>query len=426
VGNTHLARLLSTPVQTKLTVGAPNDTYEQEADRVADTVMRMAEPQVAPTAPVSRRAGSVRLQRLCPECEQQPRQLVADTAQDETLQLQEEPGRTPEVPPTMESSLHTAKGGGQPLADSVRAAFEPRFDADFSGVKVHTDAQADTLNRSLNARAFTTGQDIFLRQGEYNPSSRAGQALLAHELTHVVQQEGAQRQGARTQAKEGAVAGGAPTERDKGPVNFLSATGPVSQVALMRDAHGETIRRTNGGGAKATPSWTADELKKMLKTCDGGLDIWAKAKKANKDNDPLITPGAGGATDPATGNITLDQTRDKCFAVQQLIQELSNLSRMADFNKIFDSAAAGDCSREDFIKRIEKIEYETGVKNVLTAFDACKDKWPCTTTPKEWARTAKDFDDYFKNFLSNVHKEHYGTFWDSNYKAAYDKKHVRK
>jgi ribonuclease HI len=62
------------------------------------------------------------------------------------------------------------------------------FGSDFSGVRVHTDDRADRLNRSLDARAFTTGKDVFFRQGEYQPGSPAGNKLLAHELTHVVQQ----------------------------------------------------------------------------------------------------------------------------------------------------------------------------------------------------------------------------------------------
>jgi hypothetical protein len=62
--------------------------------------------------------------------------------------------------------------------------------ADFSGVKVHTDTQSDQLNQSIQAKAFTTGQDVFFRQGEYQPESRSGQELIAHELTHVMQQQG--------------------------------------------------------------------------------------------------------------------------------------------------------------------------------------------------------------------------------------------
>jgi hypothetical protein len=92
--------------------------------------------------------------------------------------------------PDLEASIQQAQGSGQPLADSIRQPMEQAFGADFSNVKVHTDTQSDQLNQSIQARAFTTGQDVFFRQGEYNPGSRGGQELLAHELTHVVQQSG--------------------------------------------------------------------------------------------------------------------------------------------------------------------------------------------------------------------------------------------
>jgi hypothetical protein len=200
----------------------------------------------------------------------------------------------------------------------------------------------------------------------------------------------------------------------------IAGTGPISQLGLARDVGAGTIRR------KVTPSWTVDDLKKMLDKCDGGLGIWAKAKKANDGKEPSITPGAGGWVDDNTGKITLDQTLDKCNAVQQLIQELSNLARIGDLRKANASALAGDLSRSDYITTKERIEYETGVLNDLIAFDACKDKWPCTTARKEWARKAKDFKDYFDNFLLSAHKEGYGKWWDKNCQAAYDKKHARK
>ncbi|RCJ27910.1 hypothetical protein A6V25_17410 [Nostoc sp. ATCC 53789] len=92
--------------------------------------------------------------------------------------------------PDLEASINQARGGGQVIADNIREPMEQAFGADFSGVKVHTDGQSDQLNQSIQARAFTTGQDVFFRQGEYNPGSRGGQELLAHELTHVVQQSG--------------------------------------------------------------------------------------------------------------------------------------------------------------------------------------------------------------------------------------------
>jgi hypothetical protein len=90
--------------------------------------------------------------------------------------------------PEVESTIQQARGSGQSLADDVRGPMEQAFGADFSGVRVHTDERADALNRSLQAKAFTTGQDIFFRSGEYQPGNSSGQQLLAHELTHTVQQ----------------------------------------------------------------------------------------------------------------------------------------------------------------------------------------------------------------------------------------------
>ena len=94
----------------------------------------------------------------------------------------------------VEQAIQRARGGGQALDGGVRTQMEPVFGSDFSGVRVHANAEADTLNHSLSARAFTTGQDIFFRQGAYNPGSSSGRELLAHELTHVVQQNGNQVQ----------------------------------------------------------------------------------------------------------------------------------------------------------------------------------------------------------------------------------------
>lgn len=97
-----------------------------------------------------------------------------------------------EAAPEIERAIHRKQGAGQALDGGVRGQMESAFGADFGGVRVHTDSEADALNRSLNARAFTAGSDIFFRQEAYRPGSSAGQELLAHELTHVVQQGGAE------------------------------------------------------------------------------------------------------------------------------------------------------------------------------------------------------------------------------------------
>ncbi|MFW6063008.1 MAG: DUF4157 domain-containing protein, partial [Chloroflexota bacterium] len=92
-----------------------------------------------------------------------------------------------------EQSIRQARGNGQRMPTSVRRSMERAFGADFGNVRVHTGSQSDRLNRAISARAFTTGSDIFFRQGAYDPHSRSGQQLLAHELTHVVQQGSAAR-----------------------------------------------------------------------------------------------------------------------------------------------------------------------------------------------------------------------------------------
>ncbi len=98
-----------------------------------------------------------------------------------------------EVAPEVEAAIQRQRGGGQSLDKDVRAQMEPFFGVDFSRVRVHTGSEADTLNRAVSARAFTTDSDIFFRDGEYAPNSSAGRELLAHELTHVVQQGGGMR-----------------------------------------------------------------------------------------------------------------------------------------------------------------------------------------------------------------------------------------
>ena len=96
-----------------------------------------------------------------------------------------------EVALPLQSAIERKRGGGQPLGDATRHRLERTFDADFSTVRVHTDSEAGRVSRALGANAFATGRDIFFDHGAYQPDNFRGQKLLAHELTHVVQQRGA-------------------------------------------------------------------------------------------------------------------------------------------------------------------------------------------------------------------------------------------
>lgn len=90
----------------------------------------------------------------------------------------------------LESQLSSAQGGGTPLSEETRRFMEPRFGADFSGVRIHTGGEAVQMSRALGAQAFTHGSDIFFNSGKFETQSKAGRQLLAHELTHVLQQQG--------------------------------------------------------------------------------------------------------------------------------------------------------------------------------------------------------------------------------------------
>jgi hypothetical protein len=178
--------------------------------------------------------------------------------------------------------------------------------------------------------------------------------------------------------------------------------------------------------AKKTTEPCPQDLLNNLKKCDGGTGIYEKAKAANGGKDPTIKLGSGGWVDLGKGEITLKKDYDTCFTTQQLIQELSNLSQKAAFDKVDSDALAGNMNREKYIRETERIEYEHGVKNIIKAFDSCKDTWGCNTCQKEWARPAKNFDDYYNRLLNDEHKENYGQWWDVNCKGAYDAKRPKK
>lgn len=161
-------------LQPKQTVGPPEDAYEREADRVADAVMRMP----APDKPI---------QPLCSECEEKlgPIQRKCGCLGEDLVQRS---GVRPIDTLAGAESKIAAVGGGEPLSKSARAFFESSLDHDLGGVRIHTNGQADAAATAVGARAYTLGNDIVFRKGEYNPDSTQGKSLLAHELVHVIQQ----------------------------------------------------------------------------------------------------------------------------------------------------------------------------------------------------------------------------------------------
>ena len=151
----------------RLTISRPDDRSEHEAERVADRVMRTAAPVV---------------HRKCASCGDEEHKLHRKAL--DTPAADRAAGGA--VPAVVHQALEA--GGGRPLDPGTRAFFEPRFGADFSHVRVHTNGRAVAAARSVSARAFTVGRDVVFGQNQYAPTVETGRRLLAHELTHVLQQ----------------------------------------------------------------------------------------------------------------------------------------------------------------------------------------------------------------------------------------------
>lgn len=181
-------------IQTKLTVSTPVDKYEQEASQVADAVM------AGNTLPVGQISQGV--QRKLYRVELRPEDMVDSMPPvkgapgvefpeaSSTEKVQRSASKeTATVSPHFEQSLRqSTHSGGEALPASTRSFMESRFGWNFSSVRVHSDARANTLARDVNARAFTLDNEVFFAKSQYQPDTQEGQHLLAHELTHVVQQ----------------------------------------------------------------------------------------------------------------------------------------------------------------------------------------------------------------------------------------------
>ena len=152
-------------IQPKLKINKPGDRFEKEADRQAENIMR---------------SPKTRIQRKCTSCEEEQDDLIFRDAQNIADGKITSPG--------LVNQLNNSKANGQPLDRGTKLFMESHFGVDLNGVRVHNDHIARRMNQSLKARAFTHGSDIYFNRDEYNPGSPEGKWLLAHELTHVIQQ----------------------------------------------------------------------------------------------------------------------------------------------------------------------------------------------------------------------------------------------
>lgn len=275
-------------VQRKLSIGKPDDHYEKQADQVADKVVqRMKQPAPASVAaPAAPKASTVPSGTVPVSAAQQgavqmkEQEKKEDDIQTDEKKIQRKPifdsmgdppdgiqkKETPNAPATdaktgggnhLEQRLQQTKGGGAPLPSDTRTAMESAMGADFSGVRVHTGTEAAALSNDLEAQAFTHGNDIYFNQNKFDATSSTGRHLLAHELTHTVQQ------GAAIQKKSAPESG----EKKDESTQALAAQSKQEEPAVQKKTDtamtgaNDTIQRAPGKpAAAAAPSVASGEV----------------------------------------------------------------------------------------------------------------------------------------------------------------------
>lgn len=297
--------------QAKLNVGQPDDKYEQEADRVADQVVNGQSNAQGFFAPAQNSVAQTKLlaESIAPLVQKQEEEEEAQT-KPENLNVQrdkeeEEPQAKLEIQRQSEEEeeeealqakmtnnseqkrsdnteqlLADSKGGGSPLNSAVRAEMENGFGTDFSNVKIHTNSRAVQMNKDLGARAFTSGNDIYFNTGNYQPESHEGKKLLAHELTHTIQQAAARPGNAM------------PVQRDTGTVETsegieeiegMTITSSAEEVRARLLAEQAVINSTIDGWVRENFDFVATSMR----TAAESFENWYSAHSAS-DNSTFV------------------------------------------------------------------------------------------------------------------------------------------
>jgi hypothetical protein len=275
IGNQALLRMLNRPaptIQAKLTVNQPGDAFEQEADRVADRVMRMTNPAVACSS--SSRDANRPLQRSAAA----PAPSASPSASRNNAA----------APPMVGQVLNSP---GQPLDPTTRDFMETRFGHNFSQVRVHTGPTAAESARSISALAFTSAHNIVFGSGQYSPGTNEGRKLLAHELTHVLQQG----------------TGESAIQRDEAPVDVAAKASEVEQLVFPGNDE-------NGALDKLKALDMAVLLKVVEQLYDdagsGGTDE-GKRRAFGLLNGDLVPPAPGAGASPGQSLTDAERSRLK-------------------------------------------------------------------------------------------------------------------
>lgn len=356
-------------IQAKLDVSQPADATEREAERVADEVVEMDDARDG-----------------------------ADRGPTVTRTATGNSGGT--VDGETESRIESVTSGGRPLPESTRSFFQERFGREFSDVRVHTGPDADEAARSINAEAFTYGSDVVFRSGAYRPGSRDGRRLLAHELTHVVQQgNGASRSVQRNESLETAAKGLAEEVISKSPYGKAALiAGKLASAAA--DGIGEGIKRARdrlsegeGPGDKAAMRGDKHIICKNHPELDQCKGFDPKAYK-NKSQEEIYDEAMKGVQltrkrqaravreldDVALAGLTSVVEKMKDLAIEEVLGKAADKLTAEIHGKLVDFAQAakkklaenvvgydifgGYDSVESFLKNASESEIEEQVNNL--------------------------------------------------------------
>ena len=271
-------RSAPTRVQAKLAVSSPSDPSEREADSVADHVMRM------PAEQVQRKCACAEGGTSCPSCDAEQKTLQRSAAPVPIQGSASQMSQQGEAAPTGVNEV--LAGYGRPLDPTVRHLMEQRFGYDFSGVRIHTGEGAGQSARNLNAHAYTLGHDIVFGDGRFVPETHEGQRLLAHELTHVVQQNNAS-----LPALQRSAVSGAPASQGERPGEKITGKAPAAQPPSgTENANCPGYESGERSASHAEPGHLNPDVERLapdkLLVADFGVD-WRHVKSSTKSDSTL-------------------------------------------------------------------------------------------------------------------------------------------
>ncbi|MGD8590011.1 MAG: DUF4157 domain-containing protein [Chromatiales bacterium] len=324
-GNQIVQRLLQTgAIQAKLRIGQPDDKYEQEADRFADQVMHMPGPSVTDQSHSNFSNQTPVIPLKCTECNEQVNRELSSGDKEEQVS----------APSIVHDVLQSP---GHSLDSMTRAFMEPRFGHDFSQVRVHTDTKAAKSAQAVNALAYTVGQDVVFGAGQFSPGTASGLRLLAHELTHVIQQSRGEVR--RTPAET--VTPDQVTVTNNGTGVTADAIQVLQEIVA---SIGETSATITSG--RRTPAEQAAAMYTNLEN----TSVEAQKELYGSSGDKVIDVYvAGKAATPAKDAATIKQE------MTDKINELgpSNVSRHCSENSVIDVAPSSITDDEQFQTKAE-------------------------------------------------------------------------